>query len=59
MYALSHMDMGLQVSFTETFDIVAADCISVGLPLAGGNEIPWLHAGCQASPTDSRDIARR
>jgi hypothetical protein len=59
MYLLSHMDLAMQVSFTETFNIICADCVMVGLPTVGSSEIPWLHAGCQASPTDSRDIVKK
>lgn len=36
------MDIGLQVSFSETFNIVGADLISQGVPLVGSIEIPWL-----------------
>jgi len=36
------MDIGLQVSFSETFNIVGADIISQGVPLVGSMEIPWL-----------------
>ena len=51
------MDIGLQVSFSETFNIVGADLISQGVPLIGTvEEIPWaVHAFC-ADPTNSRDI---
>ena len=35
------MDIGLQVSFSETFNIVGADVISQGVPLVGSSEIPW------------------
>lgn len=36
------MDIGLQVSFSETFNIVGADIISQGVPLVGSIEIPWI-----------------
>lgn len=36
------MDIGLQVSFSETFNIVGADIISQGVPLVGSREIPWM-----------------
>jgi hypothetical protein len=36
------MDIGLQVSFSETFNIVGADIISQGVPLIGSIEIPWI-----------------
>lgn len=37
------MDIGLQVSFSETFNIVGADIISQGVPLVGSIEIPWMN----------------
>lgn len=53
------MDIGLQVSFTETFNIVAADLISQGVPVVMSHEIPWAsHRAC-ANPTDSYDIAEK
>lgn len=39
----SKMDIGLQVSFSETFNIVGADIISSGVPLVGSIEIPWIN----------------
>jgi hypothetical protein len=36
------MDIGMQVSLTETFNIVAADLIASGIPVVGSNEIPWI-----------------
>ena len=36
------MDIGLQVSFSETFNIVGADMISQGVPLVASIEIPWI-----------------
>lgn len=52
------MDIGLQVSFSETFNIVGADLISQGVPLVGSKEIPWLDKSCQANPTETHDIVR-
>jgi hypothetical protein len=53
---IKHMDMGLQVSFSETFNIVAADMISHGVPVVLSTEIPWAVTGF-ADPTNSRNIA--
>ena len=55
----SQMDIGLQVSFSETFNIVGADLISQGVPLVGSNEIPWSSAWFNADPTNSHDIANK
>ena len=50
------MDIGLQVSFSETFNIVNADLISQGVPIIGSVEIPWIVHNYAADPTDSNDI---
>jgi len=55
----SEMDIGLQVSFSETFNIVGADLISQGIPLVGSVEIPWAVSAWCADPTNSEDIAAK
>lgn len=50
------MDIGMQVSFTETFNIVAADMISAGVPVVLSDEIPWAIHGL-ANPTNSLEIS--
>jgi hypothetical protein len=55
----SRMDIGLQVSFSETFNIVGADLISQGVPLVGSVEIPWAIDTWCADPTDSADITKK
>ena len=52
----STIDIGMQVSFTETFNIVGADIITNGVPLIGSTEIPWLNERYCASPQDVQDI---
>jgi hypothetical protein len=52
----SQMDIGLQVSFSETFNIVGADIISQGVPLIGSNEIPWMDKTYSADPVNSKEI---
>ena len=53
---LKQMDIALQVSFSETFNIVAADCVVSGLPIVVSPEISWATSWCQAEPTDSESI---
>lgn len=55
----AQMDMGLQVSFSETFNIVAADLVSVRVPVVGTTEIPWMPTPFCADPTDSDDIVEK
>lgn len=53
------MDVGLQVSYTETFNIVGADFVSQHIPLVGSKQIEWLHSWYQADPNDVSDIAKK
>ena len=50
------MDIGLQVSISETFNIVAADLITQGVPVVTSNEIPWASNYFNANPVDSLNI---
>lgn len=51
------MDLVCQVSFSETFCIVAADAASEGVPVVCSPEIPWASTLFAADPTSSEDIA--
>ena len=52
------MDIGMQVSFSETFNIVAADMLSQGVPIIGSYELPWIADDYRCDPTDHADIAK-
>jgi hypothetical protein len=53
------MDLGMQVSFSETFNIVSADLLSQGVPVVGSEEIPWLSPHlAHPHATDSDAIAK-
>lgn len=52
------MDIGMQVSLSETFNIVAADFVSQGVPVVTSKEIPWSFYKFNADPVDSKDIVR-
>jgi hypothetical protein len=51
------MDIGMQVAFSETFNIVAADMVTNGVPIVVSKEIPWATAAI-ADPTNADEIAR-
>ena len=51
----SEMDISMQVSFSETFNIVGADQVVQGIPFLGCDEIPWFTQG-PVSLNDTRDI---
>jgi hypothetical protein len=53
---ISTMDIGLQTSFTETFNIVAADFVSQGVPIVVSSEVEWMPKTFVANHTDSEAI---
>ena len=54
---MATMDILAQVSFSETFNIVAADAVVLGVPVVTSNEIAWSSKLFQANPTNSNSIA--
>jgi len=50
------MDLGMQISFSETFNIVGADVISQGVPLVGSKEIPWIDTRSCARATETEEM---
>jgi hypothetical protein len=52
------MDVGMQVSFSETFCITAADMLVSGVPIVVSSEVTWVPRALQADPTDSVDIIK-
>jgi hypothetical protein len=53
---IASMDVVCQVSFSETFNIVAADAVMLGVPIAASSEIPWSSKFYRADPVDSTRI---
>ncbi len=53
------MDVILQVSYSETFCIVAADGVAQNVPVVGSKEIEFLHPWYQADPSDVNQIAKK
>lgn len=52
------MDVGMQVSFAETYNITAADFVTSSKPIVVSPEITWVHPEFYANPTDTYDIRR-
>lgn len=51
------MDMGMQISLSETFNIVSADFISCNIPIiVTHKEIPWASRMFSAKATDHRSM---
>jgi hypothetical protein len=57
--AASQMDIGLQVSFTETFNIVAADMVVNDIPVVVSGEVQWCSGLFKADPTNMDDIVKK
>lgn len=53
------MDLGMQVSFSETFNIVAADFVWNDIPVIGSNEVDWLSFMYKANPNDIDSIVNK
>lgn len=41
-HLIHHMDIGMQISFTESFNIVAADFVNSGVPVIVSEAISWM-----------------
>lgn len=53
------MDVGLQVSFSESFNIVSADFVYSGVPVIVSEDIEWAHQTAKVSTTDADAIASK
>lgn len=52
------VDIGMQVSLTETFNVVTADYVTAGLPVVVSSEVPWASSLNYADFDDISDIVR-
>jgi hypothetical protein len=52
------MDLTLQPSFTETFNLVTADSVAEGVPAVVSHAVEWVPEHWKANPDEVRDIAR-
>ena len=57
LWLAARMDVGMQVSLSETFSIIAADMTYAGVPVVGSPEIPWLSWWSRVDATVSEEIA--
>lgn len=55
---VAHMDLTMQVSFTETFNIVTADSVAEGVPAVVSDAIEWTPSRWHANVDDAADICR-
>lgn len=52
---INDMDICLQVSLTESFNIVSADCVSMEIPIVTSKDIDWLKS-TNVDPNNVKDI---
>lgn len=55
---MSTMDLAMQVSFSETFNIVAADAVNCAVPIVVSPQVSWLGDYAQATPGQAGSITR-
>jgi hypothetical protein len=53
-----NIDLGMQVSLTETFNVVTADYVTAGLPVVVSDEVKWAGALSKANVHDIEDIVK-
>jgi hypothetical protein len=59
MEIVKTMDIGMQVSFSETYNIVAADLVNAGIPIVVSEEIKFVDDSCVVKTTSSADIVKK
>ena len=59
MAMVAQMNICMQVSLSESFNIVAADAVSQEVPLVGSPAISWLPRQSQADPASAGDIEEK
>lgn len=55
----SKMDIGMQVSFSESFNIVTADMVTAGVPVIASDDIEWMPWLLKVSPTKHNWMVRK
>lgn len=53
------LDIGLQVSLSETFNIVSADYVSAGIPIVVSQDVCWADQSSIASTSSPKDIENK
>lgn len=56
LYVIRQMDIGLQLSLSETFNIVVADFVDNNVPIVVSHEIDWLPFIVKADPNSVDNI---
>jgi glycosyltransferase involved in cell wall biosynthesis len=53
------MDLGLQVSLTEAFNIVTADFVLSSVPIIVSKDITWMPRIVKVDPNDTKDLLKK
>lgn len=56
---VEQMDLGLQVSFNESFNLISADFVNARIPIVTSPAIWWTSEWIQANPTSVEDVIRK
>lgn len=56
--AASKMDVGMQVSFSESFNIVTADFVTAGVPIVISDDIEWMPWILKTPPTSHKGMVK-
>lgn len=56
---ISKMDICMQVSLSESFNIVTADVVTVGRPIVVSKDIEWMPKFLRAEPTSQKSIVKK
>ena len=54
----STIDLSMQVSFSETFNIVSADAVNLDIPIVVSSEVFWAAPGSMTNPNDVEAIVK-
>lgn len=58
-HLIQHMDLGMQLSYTESFNIVAADFVNMGIPIITSEAVSWMPKFFTSSTIDYDAVVER
>jgi hypothetical protein len=53
------MDIGMQVSFSESFNIITADFVYGGVPIVVSDDVDWMPQHTRVSPNSALIMAKK
>jgi len=59
LHCAAGMDLAMQVSFSESFNIVTADCVTAGVPCVVSDDIEWMPGFLKTSPTSHKGMVKK